>query len=537
MTKITLLKMTNSVWKAADVLRGSVDSSEYKQYLLPLVFYKYLSDKELTYVLELMEKPTDTLHAAQKLFEVVCMDKDTRNVILAKIQEKLGYSIKPEFTFMAHIQAIEEGSFQTEKLNDSLQNIQNSNEVFMDIFEGIDLRSKKFGHTIDSNNKIFSEVLQALLSIGNMTDYTQKELGDAFEGLIASIASSTGKKFEGFYTPHSINNLLTQITLHGKENQKELSVYDPTMGSGSLLLSAQQYFYDSNSINFYGQELNVSTFNLARMNMTFHGVPIKNQHLNRGDTLGLDWPNEGQTEFDAVLMNPPYSLKWLAEEEYLRDSRFKDYGVLAPKSKADYTFLLHGYHHLNDTGTMAILLPHGALFRGGSEGKIRKALLEMGAFDAIIGLPSNLLYGTSIPTVIIVLKKNRLNKDVLFIDASQEFQKERNLVTLTDKHIRDLLDTYKSRRDKSKRAHVATFDEIVENDYNLNIPRYVDTFKEEEEVSLENLSNSIQDTQQELNLVEEKLTTILQNLQVVDEERNEDLANFIQRFRGSNNES
>ena len=535
MAKIAKLEIANSLWRAADAIRGSIDSSEFGQFLLPLVFYKYLSDQELTYVLEIMERPTDTLRNAQKSFEILCKDEDTKKVILKKIQEKLGYTIEPKFTFMAHIQAIEEGDFQTAELDMSLQTIQNSNEGFMGIFEGIDLLSKKFGYTLQSNYKIFSEVLQSLSSIGNMTEYTQKELGDSFEELIDSIASDAGRKSGEFYTPQSITKVLTQIALEGKKTQPKLSVYDPTMGSGSLLLSAQQYFHDPNSITFYGQELNVSTYNLARMNMFFHGVPLEKQVLHTGDTLGWDWPTEDQTEFDAVLMNPPYSVKWSAEEEYLNDPRFKDYGVLAPKSKADYTFLLHGYHHLNDSGTMTIILPHGVLFRGGSEGKIRQTLLEMGAIDAIIGLPSNLLYATPNPTVIIVLKKNRSNKDVLFIDASQHFEKERNLSKLTEKHIEAILDSYKSRKNKPKYAHIATFEEIVEKDYNLNIPRYIDTF-EEEEISLERLADSIKDTRQELNIVEEELTAILQNLPVVNKELDEDLANFIKRGMGSHNE-
>ena len=535
MAKIAKLEIANSLWRAADAIRGSIDSSEFGQFLLPLVFYKYLSDQELTYVLEIMERPTDTLRNAQKSFEILCKDEDTKKVILKKIQEKLGYTIEPKFTFMAHIQAIEEGDFQTAELDMSLQTIQNSNEGFMGIFEGIDLLSKKFGYTLQSNYKIFSEVLQSLSSIGNMTEYTQKELGDSFEELIDSIASDAGRKSGEFYTPQSITKVLTQIALEGKKTQPKLSVYDPTMGSGSLLLSAQQYFHDPNSITFYGQELNVSTYNLARMNMFFHGVPLEKQVLHTGDTLGWDWPTEDQTEFDAVLMNPPYSVKWSAEEEYLNDPRFKDYGVLAPKSKADYTFLLHGYHHLNDSGTMTIILPHGVLFRGGSEGKIRQTLLEMGAIDAIIGLPSNLLYATPIPTVIIVLKKNRSNKDVLFIDASQHFEKERNLSKLTEKHIEAILDSYKSRKNKPKYAHIATFEEIVEKDYNLNIPRYIDTF-EEEEISLERLADSIKDTRQELNIVEEELTAILQNLPVVNKELDEELANFIKRGMRSHNE-
>lgn len=529
MTKTTNLQMTNTIWKATNAFRGSIDSSEYKQYILPLVFYKYLSDKELTYVLEITEGLTDDLHKAQKSFEILCKDEDTEKVILKKTQEKLGYTIKPEYTFMAHIQSIENESFHIEKLDESLQDIQNSNEIFEGIFDDMDLYSKKIGRTIESTNKIFSEVLKSLSALDNLTDYSQKYLGDFFEGLIDSFASSGGKKSGEFYSSQSINKLLAQIVLQGKEKQSQLSIYDPVMGSGSLLLSAQKYFHNPDGITFYGQEKNLATYNLARMNMFFHGVSINKHRLKKGDTLEQDWPTEGQIKFNAVLMDPPYSLRWLAEKEYLSDPRFEDFGILPPKSKADYAFLLHGYHHLKDDGTMAILLPHGTLFRGGAEGKIRQALLDMGAIDAIIGLPSNLIYGTGLPTVIIVLKKNRITKDTLFIDASPYFKKGKNQNVLTDKQINTIIDTYKSRKEKPKYAYVASYNEIVKNNYNLNIPRYVDTF-EETEVSLEELSKSIKDTQQELNLVEKELTAMLKNLQVVNKENNEDVVKFIQQF-------
>ncbi|HHX8872307.1 TPA: N-6 DNA methylase, partial [Enterococcus faecium] len=211
-----------------------------------------------------------------------------------------------------------------------------------------------------------------------------------------------------------------------------------------------------------------------------HGVPIANQHLHNADTLDQDWPTEEPTNFDGVLMNPPYSAKWSADKGFLDDPRFSAYGVLAPKSKADFAFLLHGYYHLKDTGVMAIVLPHGVLFRGGAEGKIRKALLENGAIDTVIGLPANIFFNTSIPTTVIILKKDRAKKDVLFIDASQDFEKIKTQNTLRDYHIDAILEAYKTRTIKDKYAYVAEFDEIVENDYNLNIPRYVDTFEEEE---------------------------------------------------------
>ena len=277
---------------------------------------------------------------------------------------------------------------------------------------------------------------------------------------------------------------MTQIVLLGKEKQKGFSVYDPTMGSGSLLLNAKKYSHEPGTVNYFGQELNTSTYNLARMNMILHGVDVANQHLKNGDTLDGDWPTEEPTNFDAVLMNPPYSAKWSAEKGFLDDPRFAMYGVLAPKSKADFAFLLHGFYHLKDTGVMAIVLPHGVLFRGGAEGKIRRSLLENGSIDTIIGLPANIFFNASIPTTVIILKKNREDKDVFFIDASSEFTKAKNKNELEEKHIDKILETYKERQDIEKYAYLASFDEIVENDYNLNISRYVDTFEEEEPISL-----------------------------------------------------
>lgn len=526
MNKEKKINMNISVKKAADILRGSIDSSEYKEILLPLVFYKYLSDVQLTHVIEITGKTANSLKEAQNSFEILCKDDDTEKIILKKIKDTLGYTVNSEFTFMAQIQAIDEQRFQTENLSCSLKHIEEYNDIFDGIFEDTDLLSKKFGHTLESNNKFFSEILYALSSMGNMTEYSRKELGDFFEETIASTASASGRKSGDFFSPQSTNKVMAKIAILGSEKKSGLSVYDPTMGSGSLLLSTQKFFRDPHSITFYGQEINASTFNLARMNMFFHGVPIQNQHLNLGDTLGKDWPKENQTKFDTVLMIPPFSLKWVPEDVYLDDPRFKDYGVLAPKSKADYTFLLHGYHHLNEAGTMVIILPHGVLFRGGSEGQIRQSLLEKGAIDCVIGLPSNLMYGTSIPTVAIVLKKTRSNKDVLFIDASQEFEKDGYQVTLTDKHINKIVETYKNRNSKSKYAYIASLKEIMENDYNLNIPRYINTF-EEEELSIKDIENNFKNIAKELEIVNGELKSALKQCQV-ESEIEESLKAFIQ---------
>ncbi|HEM7597242.1 TPA: type I restriction-modification system subunit M, partial [Enterococcus faecium] len=372
----------------------------------------------------------------------------------------------------------------------------------------------------------------------NMAGHAGDVLGDAYEYLIGQFASESGKKAGEFYTPQPVAKLMTQIVLQGKEDKKGFSVYDATMGSGSLLLNAKKYSYQPGTISYFGQELNTSTYNLARMNMILHGVPIANQHLHNADTLDQDWPTEEPTNFDGVLMNPPYSAKWSADKGFLDDPRFSAYGVLAPKSKADFAFLLHGYYHLKDTGVMAIVLPHGVLFRGGAEGKIRKALLENGAIDTVIGLPANIFFNTSIPTTVIILKKDRAKKDVLFIDASQDFEKIKTQNTLRDYHIDAILEAYKTRTIKDKYAYVAEFDEIVENDYNLNIPRYVDTFEEEEVIPLDSVSKSIQETKAELAQAETELFNMLKELNGTTEEAENELQAFISQLMtdGDNNE-
>lgn len=295
-----------------------------------------------------------------------------------------------------------------------------------------------------------------------------------------------------------------------------MTVYDPAMGSGSLLLKFKKYIKLANGqadkIFYYGQEINMSTYNLARMNMILHGVDSSNQELRRGDTLDEDWPPVSKTMFDAVVMNPPYSLKWSANKGFLQDPRFSPYGVLPPKSKADYAFLLHGFYHLKNTGTMAIVLPHGVLFRGAAEGKIRKKLLENGSIDAVIGLPSNLFYSTSIPTVIVVLKKDKTDRSVMFIDASKGFEKKKNQNELREEDIQKILDTYEKREDVERYAHLAKFDEIEENDFNLNIPRYVDTFVPEPPVDLKKVATDLHETNVEIEKNQRELVGMLKEL-------------------------
>lgn len=529
-------KLSDALWNSAHILRSKMDANEYKSYLLGLVFYKFLSDKMLFYVAELLEQPTTDLQIAQKLYEEAYEDEDTKSALLEELQDEFSYTIEPKLTFIYLVNEINgktEAPFELDHLNQGFSDIERSSEIFANMFEDVDLYSKKLGATLSKQNQTISEVMKELaeLDLAGEAAHDGDVLGDAYEYLIGKFASDSGKKAGEFYTPQPVARLMTQIVLKRKENKKGFTIYDPTMGSGSLLLNAKKFSNEPGTISYFGQELNTSTYNLARMNMILHGVANANQHLSNGDTLDEDWPTEEPTNFDGVLMNPPYSAKWSANKGFLEDSRFSDYGgVLAPKSKADFAFLLHGYYHLKENGVMAIVLPHGVLFRGNAEGKIRQVLLDNGAIDTVIGLPANIFYNTSIPTTVIVLKKGRKEKDVLFIDASQGFEKGKNQNVLTDKHIQEILDTYMTRETKDKYAYLASYDRIKEEEYNLNIPRYVDTFEEEEEIPLDTISKNIKETEQKLATAEKELFNMLGELHGTTDEADKELKEFIKKM-------
>ncbi|WP_273946281.1 type I restriction-modification system subunit M, partial [Leuconostoc mesenteroides] len=367
-------------------------------------------------------------------------------------------------------------------------------------------------------NVTITEVLRALDEI-DLFEHDGDVIGDAYEYLIGQFAAGAGKKAGEFYTPQAVSRIISEISSIGQEDRTPFHIYDPTMGSGSLMLNIRRYLSNPKQIHYHGQELNTTTYNLARMNLILHGVDQERMDLNNGDTLDSDWPTEEPYQFDAVVMNPPYSAKWSAADKFLSDQRFERFGKLAPKSKADFAFLLHGFYHLKDTGTMGIVLPHGVLFRGAAEGTIRQALLEMGAIDAVIGLPANIFYGTSIPTTVIILKKNRATRDVLFIDASSDFDKQKNQNILLPAHIEKIVKAYKQREDTDKYSYVASFEEIKENDFNLNIPRYVDTFEEEEPVDLVQVSDEIAKIENELSEKESSLLDMMNQLTVTEESK------------------
>ena len=515
-----------SLWNSADILRSKMDASEYKNYTLGLIFYKYLSDNLLHHASDLLEEEVADLNEAQQVYADAFNDPEIKDDLIDELKFDFSYALEPNLTFTALMQSIYKGKFQLEDLAQGFRNIEQSSELFENLFEDVDLYSRKLGATPQKQNQVISDVMKELatLDMAHQGDI----LGDAYEYLIGQFASDSGKKAGEFYTPQAVSSLMTQIVVQGKEDQKGFSVYDPTMGSGSLLLNVKKYTNEPGTVNYFGQELNTSTYNLARMNMFLHKVDVANQHLSNADTLDADWPTEEPTNFDAVLMNPPYSAKWTADKGFLDEPRFSMYGVLAPKSKADFAFLLHGYYHLKDSGVMAIVLPHGVLFRGAAEGKIRKILLENGAIDTVIGLPANIFFNTSIPTTVIILKKNRENKDVLFIDASNEFTKEKNQNKLEETHIEKIVNTYKERKDIEKYSHAATYDEIVENDFNLNIPRYVDTFEEEEPISLAEVAQDMKEVQKEIAESNAALAQMVQELTASNDEAQQELDQFIE---------
>ena len=439
--------------------------------------------------------------------------------------------IEPELTYTTFAEAARNNSFNREQLQKAFNNIEQSDPLFADLFTDIDLYSNRLG----TGDQKQSDTIASLLKEIDKADLLNTDtdvLGNAYEYLIGQFASETGKKAGEFYTPQAVSQILTRIAISGQESKKGLSVYDPCMGSGSLLLNAKKYALEPIYIKYYGQELMTSTYNLARMNMFLHGIAPENQRLRNGDTLDSDWPTEEETDFNMVLMNPPYSAKWSAAAGFLQDERFSDYGVLAPKSKADYAFLLHGLYHLKNNGTMSIVLPHGVLFRGAAEGKIREKLLRSGNIYAIIGLPANLFYNTSIPTCIVVLKKHRDGRDVLFIDASKKFDKGKKQNTMTDGHIDAIVDLYHKRETIDKESYLASFEDIEKNDFNLNIPRYVDNFEKEEEINFNELLTEMKQTDDEIKKAQNEVLSCLKDLTSSDQDIMSSLNCLVEMIEG-----
>jgi type I restriction enzyme M protein len=383
-----------------------------------------------------------------------------------------------------------------------------SEDDFDKLFSELDLNKQQLGRTVVERGKLIAKVLLHLDKIDfRLEDSTVDILGDAYEYLISQFAAGAGKKAGEFYTPQEVSEILARIVTSGKKKLK--TVYDPACGSGSLLLRLGRHVQVG---QYFGQEMNNTTYNLARMNMILHDVRFDHFDIKQEDTL--EKPQHAEYRFEAVVANPPFSAQWSANPLHLQDDRFSQYGKLAPKSKADYAFIQHMVYQLDDNGTMAVVMPHGVLFRGAAEGHIREFLIkEKNYLDTVIGLPSNLFYGTSIPACILIFKKCRENpEDVLFIDASQHFEKGKNQNKLREQDITKVLDTYNKRETLDKYSFVAKLSEIAENDYNLNIPRYVDTFVEEEPIDLKEVTAEIKKLDTDMAEIDKKITDYCKEL-------------------------
>ena len=492
--------LETKLFAIADELRGNMDANEYKNYILGFIFYRYLSEKQETFLNKQLSKDGITF---QKAFENEKMREKLEKLSI----KRLGYFITPEHLFSTIIDKINTNQTIRNDLREAFNEITNSAQGkesendFENLFDDVDLDSTKLGKKDKDKNQKISTVLNLLNEIDFELENEESDiLGDAYEYLISQFASEAGKKAGEFYTPQEVSKILAKIVTLGKDKIK--SVYDPTCGSGSLLLRISK---EARVANFYGQELNTTTFNMARMNMILHGVKYNDFDIRQGDTL--EDPQHIDMKFDAVVANPPFSAKWSADESHLDKPRFSAYGKLAPKSKADYAFVQHMVYQLNESGTMAVVLPHGVLFRGAAEGKIRQYLVgEKNYLDAVIGLPANLFYGTSIPTCVLVFKKCRVDdQDILFIDASKDFEKVKKQNKLRKEDIEKIVNTYTNREEIDKYSHKASLEEIEENDFNLNIPRYVDTFEEEEPVDLDEVCDELERISKEMDEVDAEI--------------------------------
>lgn len=505
-------ELHKKLWTMANDLRGQMEAYDFKNYILGLIFYRYLSEKTESRIAKLLEEESLTYEEAWK-------DEDYREGFIHTLLEEIGFVIEPEFLFSSMITEIlkgDKGTFDVELLHKAVKAVEestlgtDSQQDFEHLFDDMDLTSTKLGRDVKSRSKLIAKIMLSINDIPFLHDDVDIDvLGDAYEYLISQFAANAGKKAGEFYTPQQVSKILAKIVTHEKLNLK--NVYDPTCGSGSLMLRVAK---ESNVRQFYGQELTTTTFNLARMNMLLHDLRYTDFDIQNDNTL--ENPKHIEMRFEAVVANPPYSANWSADAKYLDDERFSNYGKLAPKSKADFAFVQHMIHQLDDNGTMAVVLPHGVLFRGAAERTIRKFLIEEKNYlDAVIGLPANVFFGTSIPTCVLVFKKTRKADDnVIFIDASNEFEKGKNQNNLTDENVDKIVEAYKSRETIERYSYTASLAEIKENDYNLNIPRYVDTFIEEEPVDLEAVQVRLKEIDQEIEEIDRELEKYFKELGV-----------------------
>jgi len=481
-SKMNKQQLAAKIWESANQMRSKIEANEYKDYILGFIFYKYLSDKEEQ---DLYNRGYD----ADNIKEYVNEEADDSYSSISSLKQDLGYFIAYKDLFSTWINMGSDFSVDNVRtgLSSFSRNISPSHKkLFEGVFTTLETGLSKLGADTKSQTKAVSDLVQLINEIPMNGKQDYDVLGFIYEYLISNFAANAGKKAGEFYTPHEVSLLMSEIIAEHLKGRDTIKIYDPTSGSGSLLINigktAAKYMDDANRIQYYAQELKSNTYNLTRMNLVMRGILPANILTRNGDTLEEDWPYFDESDphstyeplyVDAVVSNPPYSQRWDSTGKD-SDPRYVRYGI-APKSKADYAFLLHDLYHLKPDGIMTIVLPHGVLFRGGEEGNIRKNLIEQNNIDAIIGLPANIFFGTGIPTIVMVLRQKRENTDVLIIDASKGFTKEGKNNKLRACDIRKIVDTIKLRKDIEKYSKVVSLEDIRANDYNLNIPRYVDS--------------------------------------------------------------
>ena len=487
-------QLANKIWASANKMRSKIDANEYKDYILGLIFYKFLSDNEVAYLIRCGWTEEDLPDLSGNY------DDPEMSIIIEDCKNSIGYFIEYKNLFSTWLQS--DSSFTVADLSVALNTFDrlispNYKHVYEKIFITLQAGLSKLGENPASQTKALKELIKLIKDIPTDGSQDYDVLGYVYEYLISNFAANAGKKAGEFYTPHEVAMLMSEIVAEHHKNKQQIEIYDPTSGSGSLLItigkSVGRHIEDRNRVKYYAQELKENTYNLTRMNLVMRGIRPGNIDTRCADSLGEDWPiektgpNAGRPLYvDAVVSNPPYSQHWDPSDAEM-DARFKNYGV-APKSKADYAFLLHELHHLKPDGILTIVLPHGVLFRGtpddDGEGKIRRNLIEKNQIDCIIGLPANIFFGTGIPTLIMVLKQHRQNDDVLIIDASKGFVKDGKNNKLRDCDIKRIADAVRMRSDKPGFSRKVSRETIRQNNYNLNIPRYVDSSEAPEQYDI-----------------------------------------------------
>lgn len=498
-------ELSKQLWSIANDLRGNMDASKFKNYILGTIFYRYLSERTENYMKQILENDGLT-------YEEAFSSEEFKPVVEEWSLNKLGYIIKPENLYKNLQQKIVDRTFSIEDYERAVSDLtastmgQDSESDFTGLFNDMKLQDPDLGDSVSERTALIGQVINKVGMIDfGLEDAQFDVLGTAYMVLIGLFASDAGKKGGEFFTPAGPSKLCAILATLGLDEAK--TVGDCTCGSASMLLEVQKHLTTGRVGHFYGQENNASTYNLARMNMLMHGVDYHNFDIYKGDTLINDC--YGDVKMTVQVCNPPYSLKWSASPQFEDDPRYSGAGKLAPKSHADYAFLEHMIYHMDpDDGRIAVLLPHGVLFRGAAEEQIRKHIVrDLNKLDAVIGLPANLFHGTGIPVCLLVLKSKRNGNsgNILFIDASKEYKSGKNMNTLEEEHIEKIVNAYRERKDIDKFCHVATMDEIEQNGFNLNIPRYVDTFEKEPDIDLEAKANDIEKLNAEIEQAETEL--------------------------------